>query len=105
LGVPRNASLHEIQKAYRDLALKHHPKNNNDPTAEAIFTEISEAYTHLSDLARRKNYDDYRFGELVPLTSHSIFNDFFDTRPFLAEDDDKFFRPLLKTSSQVQREI
>jgi DnaJ-class molecular chaperone len=73
--------------------------------AEAAFTEISEAYTHLSDLARRKNYDDYKFGEFVPITSHSIFNDFFDTRPFLAENDDKLFRPLLKTNSQVQREV
>jgi len=104
--VPRNASLYEIQKAYRDLALKYHPKNNTDPTAEAKFTEINEAYTHLSDLARRKNYEDYRFGELVPFTSHSIFKDFFDTKPFLREDDDKLFRPLmLKTPSQMQREI
>jgi len=88
------------------LALKYHPKNSTDPTAEERFTEINEAYTHLSDLARRKNYDDYRFGELVPITSHSIFKDFFDTKPFLSEVDDRLFRPLmLKTPSQLQREI
>jgi len=86
--------------------LKYHPKNSTDPTAEERFTEINEAYSHLSDLARRKNYDDYRFGELVPIASHTIFNDFFNTRPFLGKDDDKFFRPLmLKTPSQIQKEF
>jgi len=106
LGVTKNSSLADIQKAYRDLAIKYHPKNSSDPAAEQKFTEINEAYTHLSDAARRRAYDEYRFGELVPFTSHSIFNDFFNTRPFLAADDDKFFRPLMwKSPYEMQREF
>lgn len=42
----------------------------------------------------------------MPIASHSIFNDFFDTRPFLGADDDRFFRPLMvKTPSQIQKEF
>jgi curved DNA-binding protein CbpA len=106
LGVPRNASSYEIQKAYRDLALKYHPKNNSDPVAEQRFTEINEAYTHLSDAARRRNYDDFRFGELVPFTSYNIFNDFFNTKPFLALEDERLFRPLLmKNPAQMMKDF
>jgi len=102
LGVPKNATFQEIQRAYRDLALKYHPKNTTDPNAEQKFIEINEAYTHLSDAARRRNYDDWKFGEIIPFTSHSIFNDFFNTKPFLLETDDRLFRPLmLKTPSQM----
>lgn len=55
---------------------------------------------------RRKNYDDFKFGELVPFTSHSIFNDFFNTKPFLMEADEGLFRPILmKTPSQIEREF
>jgi len=104
--VPKNASLQEIQKAYRDLALRYHPKNNSDPSAEEKFTEINEAYTHLSDAIRRRNYDDFKFGELIPFTSHNIFNDFFNSRPFLLEEDDRLFRPiLLRTPSQIQSDF
>jgi curved DNA-binding protein CbpA len=70
--VPRNESLSDIQKAYRDLALKYHPKNNIDPTAKAKSTEINEGYTYLGDLVRRKNYDDYRLGKWVPFTFRRI---------------------------------
>jgi DnaJ-class molecular chaperone len=106
LGVPKNASFSEIQKAYRDLALKYHPKNNSDPKAEQKFIEINEAYNHLSDQARRRNYDDYKFGELVPLTSHRIFNDFFNTNPFLQLEDERLFRPIItKTASDIQKEL
>lgn len=106
LGVPRNASFHDIQRAYREQALKYHPKNNTDKDAEQRFREINEAYTHLSEANKRANYDDYRFGELVPFNSHSIFNDFFGTRPFVSEDDFNFFKPILsKTPSQIQREV
>jgi molecular chaperone DnaJ len=62
LGVERGASEEEIKKAYRKLALKHHPDKNpeNRREAEEVFKELSEAYQVLSDAERRGLYD--RFG-------------------------------------------
>ena len=60
LGVIKSASSEEIKKAYRKLALKHHPdKNKGDKSAEAKFKEASEAYHVLSDKERRRNYDQF----------------------------------------------
>jgi molecular chaperone DnaJ len=60
LGVVKNASQEEIKKAYRKLALKHHPdRNKNDKTSEAKFKEASESYHVLSDKKRRENYDQF----------------------------------------------
>lgn len=57
LGVDRSADETEIKKAFRKLAQKHHPdKPDGD---EAKFKELSEAYTVLSDSAKRKQYDTY----------------------------------------------
>ena len=61
LGIPRNADQSEIQRAYRKLARSHHPDVNKDPSAEARFKQISEAYDVLSDPDLRKRYD--AFGE------------------------------------------
>ena len=61
LGVKKNADQSEIQRAYRKLARQHHPDVNKDPSAEARFKEISEAYDVLSDPEQRKRYD--AFGE------------------------------------------
>ena len=60
LGVIKSASPDEIKKAYRKLALKHHPdRNKGDKEAEAKFKEASEAYHVLSDKDRRSNYDQF----------------------------------------------
>jgi molecular chaperone DnaJ len=60
LGIPRGASLDEIKKAYRKLAVKHHPdKNPGDPEAEGKFKEAAEAYGVLSDEEKRARYDRY----------------------------------------------
>ena len=61
LGVARNAAQDEIKKAYRKLALKHHPdQNKGDPAAESKFKEAAEAYDVLGDDNKRAQYD--RFG-------------------------------------------
>ena len=62
LGVRQNASVEEIKKAYRELALKHHPdrvSTEHKKEAEEKFKEISEAYAALSDPKKRSVYDQY----------------------------------------------
>ena len=60
LEVPRTASADEIKKAYRKLARKHHPDANpDDPKAEERFKEISAAHDTLSDVEKRKAYDQF----------------------------------------------
>ena len=60
LGVNKSADKEEIKKAYRKLALKHHPdKNKGDKSSEEKFKEASEAYHVLSDEKRKANYDQF----------------------------------------------
>lgn len=60
LGIERGATEDEIKKAYRKLAVKHHPdKNSGDKHAEEKFKEIGEAYEALSDPEKRAAYDQY----------------------------------------------
>jgi DnaJ family protein A protein 2 len=58
LELEKNASEPDIKKAYKKLALKHHPDRGGDPEK---FKEISKAYEVLSDSEKRSKYD--RFGE------------------------------------------
>lgn len=62
LGVQKGASLDDIKKAYRNLALKHHPdrvSHDKKKEAEEKFKEISEAYAILSDPQKRSQYDQF----------------------------------------------
>ena len=59
LGVGRNATQDEIQRAYRKLAREYHPDINSDPAAEERFKDVSEAYSVLSDPATRRRYDAF----------------------------------------------
>ncbi|MBI3721354.1 MAG: J domain-containing protein, partial [Fimbriimonas ginsengisoli] len=60
LGVPKDASADEVKSAYRRLARRYHPDvNPNDPSAEEKFKEIGEAYSVLSDPAKRSRLDQF----------------------------------------------
>ena len=69
LGLPKNASEEDIKKAYRKLAMKHHPDRNQGDSAkvaEEKFKEAKEAYEMLSDAQKRAAYDQYGHAGVDP---------------------------------------
>ena len=69
LAVAKNASEAEIKKAYRRLAMKHHPDRNTGEKAgeaEASFKEAKEAYEVLSDAQKRAAYDQFGHAGVDP---------------------------------------
>ncbi|MFB3763715.1 MAG: molecular chaperone DnaJ [Methanotrichaceae archaeon] len=59
LGVSKQASDKDIKSAYRKLAMKYHPDRSDASDAEERFKEISEAYAVLSDVDKRRQYDQF----------------------------------------------
>lgn len=85
MGVPRNANQDDIKKAYRKLALQHHPdRNPGDKQAEEKFKLAAEAYEVLSDPTKRQRYDQYGHAgmkgtDFHPFTDvNDIFSSFSD---------------------------
>ena len=69
LGVAKNASDEDIKKAYRKLAMKHHPDRNQGDSAKAAeekFKEAKEAYEMLSDPQKRSAYDQFGHAGVDP---------------------------------------
>ncbi|MEQ9453518.1 MAG: molecular chaperone DnaJ [Phycisphaeraceae bacterium] len=89
LGLEKSADADTIKRAYRKLAMKHHPdRNPGDSEAEAKFKEAAEAYEVLSDTQKRQRYDQYGHAGLRGTSGHdfnsmraddifSIFEDIF----------------------------
>ena len=92
LGVGPNASEAEIKKAYRSLAMKHHPDRGGD---QAKFKDISAAYETLSDPQKKADYDQQRAGGFRQHRFHTGnggFEDFFGGNPFGSPFGDVFGR-------------
>lgn len=100
LGVKRNASFQDIEAAFRKLGIEHHPKNKaGSKESELKFKEICEAYATLSDAAKRRNYDNFEFGELPAHYAHKQFHDYFENVGLEEEHDKKVLEPLVKKAS------
>lgn len=65
LGVSPTASTEDIKKAYRALAMRHHPDRNPNASAEVRFNAIKKAYELLSDPRQRAEYDYSRNHRIV----------------------------------------
>jgi molecular chaperone DnaJ len=85
LGVARDASVDDIKKAYRKIAVQNHPdRNPGDKEAEDRFKEATEAYEVLANADKRRAYDQYGFAGLEGMGggaqgfSSSAFRDFED---------------------------
>mmetsp|Transcript_22992 Transcript_22992/g.54480 ORF Transcript_22992/g.54480 Transcript_22992/m.54480 type:complete len:430 (+) Transcript_22992:82-1371(+) len=80
LGITQSATVEEVKKAYKKMAIKHHPDKGGD---EATFKEITKAYEILSDENKRKLYDEggeeavESGGGMGGGDAHDIFSAFF----------------------------
>jgi len=88
LGLPKDASEHDIKKAYKKLALKWHPDKNCETEdtrkeAETKFKDVGEAYGVLSDPNKRRRYDSGQDLEMGPedVDVNNLFSMFFQQAP------------------------
>ena len=96
LGIEPSATLEEIKKAYRQLALKYHPdKTSHDPYATVQFTAIKEAYEVLTHPGKKQRYLQQRWYNQVagkkksaePLTPFSALKQMMELERFVSRLD------------------
>jgi len=111
LGVVRDATLNEIKKAYRKLALEWHPdRNPNNPEATLKMKEINEAYEILGDEDKKKRYDggETNFASYASASqyqSDETFDEFLSSLGFEVEEEFKRkFRNIFSHMPQYLRE-
>lgn len=81
LGIAANATLAEIKTTYRKMASQYHPDKNASSEAPAKFRKVQEAYEILSDVDKRKAFDENRRRSLLdsPIdTAHEIWQYYLD---------------------------
>ncbi|KAL1434277.1 hypothetical protein MTO96_011911 [Rhipicephalus appendiculatus] len=100
LGIPKDATVDDIKKAYRKRALLHHPDRHSNASEdmkreqEKKFKELGEAYNILSDPKKRMRYDEGR--DLEDMDSFSsdasphVFRTFFETPGFFSTGGSSF---------------
>lgn len=98
LSVSKGASVDDIKKAYRRLAIKYHPdKNPGNREAEEKFKEATEAYEVLADTQKRQAYDQFGFAGLEVMGAggsqgfSTVFRDFEDVFSDFSGIFDSFF--------------
>ena len=109
LGLSSDAKESEIKKAYRKLAMKHHPdRNQGDKAAEEAFKKINEAYITLSDSIKKKEYDQQHIHKTNSFGGFSreddlndFMNDFF-RRQHGGDFNDMFGFQRGKTQKSIQ---
>lgn len=101
LGVSRSATVKEIRKAFKKLAVKYHPdKNKNDTQADAKFIQMASAYETLKDPETRKSYD--LFGEPGKLDEKQKYQSYnYYQNEFGLYDDDALIVTLSKADYEV----
>lgn len=117
LGVSEHATEEELRRAYRRLALMHHPdKNPGDPRAGERFKEISEAYAVLMDQCKRRQYDAFRQAQAgtnnttggFRYSQEEIFRDLFsnpDLSSIFAEMNREFARVGIRFDDAFVRQV
>ena len=112
LGIKQDASADDIKRAYRRMAMKHHPdKNPNNPEAEAMFKLCAEAYEVLSDTDKRDTYDHYEHPKVKVKESatkvkpdfNSLFTDWLNDIDFSQVDLKK--TPFTRYSKSVETKV
>lgn len=93
LGVKKDATKHEIHKAFRQLAKKYHPDKNKEKGAQDEFIKIFKAYETLSDEKKRKEYDERsKSPDHGPTDAWQGNMNDFDMNEFFKQYEDQFVR-------------
>lgn len=74
LGISSNSSIADVKKAYKILAMKHHPDKGGNPET---FKDINEAYAVLSDTSKKEKYDKYGSVDMEEINVNDIFQNIF----------------------------
>ena len=94
LGINQDASIEQIEQAYKSLAMKFHPdKNNNDPYFSSLFQQINEAKKLLTDPGERAEYD-------ISLANYDDAYDFFIHHKHEEQSQKKQRKQLRKSKSK-----